>query len=133
VRIFIDTSAIIAFMNEDDEFYKDSFSIFSRLLEERAKIISSNYVLLETMVILKNRIGIEAIKILKNDILPVIKTCWIDEDVHSFCVNTQIAADRKKVSLVDYTSFEIMRRLNIRQAFTFDGHYKDMGFEILKV
>jgi predicted nucleic acid-binding protein len=132
VRIFIDTSAIIAFMNEDDEFYKDSFGIFSKLLEERAKIISSNYILLETMVILKNRIGIEAVKVLKNDILPVIKICWIDEDVHNFCVNTQIAADRKKVSLVDYTSFEIMRRLNIRQAFTFDNHFKDMGFEILK-
>lgn len=132
MRIFIDTSAIIAFLNTDDEFYKDSFNIFSGLLEERAKIISSNYVLLETMVILKNRIGIEAIKILKNDILPVIKTYWIDEDIHNFCVNTQIAADRKKFSLVDYTSFEIMRRLNISQAFTFDSHFKDMGFEILK-
>jgi predicted nucleic acid-binding protein len=84
------------------------------------------------MVILKNRIGIEAIKVLKNDVLPVIKICWIDEDIHNFCVNTQIAADRKKVSLVDYTSFEIMRRLNIRQVFTFDNHFKDMGFEILK-
>jgi uncharacterized protein len=132
VRIFIDTSAIIAFMNKDDEFYKDSFKIFSKLLEERAKIISSNYILLETMVILKNRIGIEAVKVLKNDILPVIKIFWIDEDIHNFCVNTQIAADRKKVSLVDYTSCEIMRRLNIRQAFTFDNHFKDMGFEILK-
>jgi uncharacterized protein len=132
VRVFIDTSAIIAFMNKDDEFYKDSYDIFSKLLQERAKIISSNYILLETMVILKNRTGIEAVKIFKNDILPVIKTCWVDEDVHNFCVNTQIAADRKKLSLVDYTSFEIMRRLNIRQAFTFDSHFKDMGFEILK-
>jgi len=132
VRIFIDTSAIIAFMNEDDEFYKDSFNIFSNLLEERAKIISSNYILLETMLILKNRIGIEAVKVLKNDILPVIKTCWIDEDIHNFCVNTQIAANRKKVSFVDFTSFEIMRRLNIRQAFTYDNHFEDMGFEILK-
>jgi predicted nucleic acid-binding protein len=59
VTIFIDTSAIIAFMNEDDEFYKDSFNIFSKLLEERAKIISSNYILLETIVILKKRLGIE--------------------------------------------------------------------------
>jgi len=132
VRIFIDTSAIIAFMNKDDEFYDDSFKIFSKLLEERSKIVCSNYILLETMVILKNRIGIEAIKVLKNDVLPVIKICWIDEDIHNFCVNTQIAADRKKVSLVDYTSFEIMRRLNIRQVFTFDNHFKDMGFEILK-
>jgi predicted nucleic acid-binding protein len=119
-------------MNKDDEFYKDSFIIFSKLLEERVKIISSNYILLETMVILKNKIGIEAVKVLKNDILPVIKTYWIDEDIHNFCVNTQIAADRKKVSLIDYTSFEIMRRLDIRLAFTFDSHFKDMGFEILK-
>lgn len=76
--------------------------------------------------------GIEAIIVLKNDILPVIKTYWIDEEIHNFCVTIQIASDRKKISLVDYTSFETMRRLNIRQAFTFDKHFKDMGFEILK-
>ena len=131
MSVFIDTSALIAFMDEDDEFYKNSFKIFSQLLAEKSIIISSNYVLLETMTILKNRIGIEAISILKNDILPVMKTYWIDEEIHNFCVNIQIASDRKKISLVDHTSFEIMRRLNIRQSFTFDNHFKDMGFEIL--
>ena len=132
MSVFIDTSALIAFMDEDDEFYKNSFKIFSQLLAEKSIIISSNYVLLETMTILKNRIGIEAINVLKNDILPVIKTYWIDEEIHNFCVNIQVASDRKKISLVDYTSFEIMRRLNISQAFTFDNHFKGMGFEILK-
>jgi len=131
VRIFIDTSALIAFMNQDDEFHKDSFKIFSQLLAQRSKIIISNYILLETMVILKNRIGIEAVKVLKNDILPVIQTCWVDEEMHNFCLNAQIAFGRQKISFVDYTSFEIMRRLDIKQAFTFDSHFKDMGFEIL--
>ena len=108
MSVFIDTSALIAFMDEDDEFYKNSFKIFSQLLAEKSIIISSNYVLLETMAILKNRIGIEAIKVLKNDILPVMKTYWIDEEIHNFCVNIQIVSGMKKISLVDYTKLRYM-------------------------
>jgi predicted nucleic acid-binding protein len=34
-------------------------------------------------------------------------------------------------SLVDFFIFEIMRRLGIRSAFTFDRHFRLYGFEIL--
>lgn len=132
MSVFIDTSAFIAFINADDEFFQNSVKIFSRLLSDGTIIVSSNYVLLETMVILKSRIGQEAVKLLNDDVFPVIKTYWIDEEMHRLCVNTQLVSNRKKISFVDYTSFEIMRRLNIKKVFTFDSHFKDMGFEIMK-
>ena len=130
MSVFVDTSALIAFMVQDDKFYDDSCNIFNKLLSEKTIILSSNYVLLETMSLLNSRIGIEAIKVLKNDILPVIKTYWIDEDIHNYCINIQIASNRKTISFVDYTSFEIMRRLGIVHAFTFDNHFKEMGFKV---
>ncbi len=132
MSVFIDTSAIIAFMLSDDAYYRQSYNIFSRLLEEKYIIISSNYVFLETVTLLNSRVGLEAVKLFRNNILPVLKIYWVDEQLHNNCMNIQIASNRKKISLVDYTSFEIMRKLDIRQAFAFDGHFKDMGFEMLK-
>ncbi|MBZ5593473.1 MAG: hypothetical protein LAP39_14615 [Acidobacteriia bacterium] len=33
---------------------------------------------------------------------------------------------------VDCASFAVMRRLNIKKAFTFDQHFRTAGFEILR-
>jgi uncharacterized protein len=37
----------------------------------------------------------------------------------------------KPISLTDAVSFEVMRRERISQAFTFDKHFRDAGYEIL--
>jgi len=131
MRIFIDTSALIAFIDADDEFHDEAVKIYSYLLRERILTFTSNYILLETIVILKNRIGLEAVRLFNNDIMPILKIHWIDETLHNLCVNNLIIANRKKVSLVDYTSFEIMRKLNIIKVFTFDYHFREIGFEII--
>jgi predicted nucleic acid-binding protein len=131
MRIFIDTSALIAFIDADDEFHDEAVKIYSYLLRERILTFTSNYILLETIVILKNRIGLEAVRLFNNDIMPILKIHWIDETLHNLCVNNLIIANRKKVSLVDYTSFEIMRKLNISKVFTFDYHFREIGFEII--
>ena len=39
----------------------------------------------------------------------------------------------KPLSLADAVSFEVMRRERITRALTFDRHFADAGFEILKV
>lgn len=39
---------------------------------------------------------------------------------------------QKGVSLVDCLSFEIMESFDIPLAFTFDSHFEDMGFSIVR-
>lgn len=133
MKIFIDTSALIAFIDADDEFHNEASKIYSTLLNEREPIFTSNYILLETIVILNNRIGMDAVRLFNNDIVPILKVHWVDETLHNLCINNLIIANRKKVSLVDYTGFEIMKQLNINKVFTFDYHFKEVGFEIIKI
>jgi uncharacterized protein len=43
-----------------------------------------------------------------------------------------LSAGRRKLSLVDCTSFEIMRQHAVRTAFAFDSHFEEQGFELLR-
>jgi len=38
---------------------------------------------------------------------------------------------RKKLSLVDCVSFNLMRRLGVKKVFAFDPHFKEQGFTLV--
>ena len=42
-----------------------------------------------------------------------------------------IALSRRKLSLVDCISFEIMRNSGIKTIFTFDSHFAEQGFHCI--
>jgi predicted nucleic acid-binding protein len=46
-------------------------------------------------------------------------------------ISALLAAGRRKLSLVDCTSFEIMRSLGIKTVFAFDSHFVEQGFKII--
>jgi len=42
-----------------------------------------------------------------------------------------LAADRRKLSLVDCGSFHVMRTRVVRTSFAFDPHFREQGFDVL--
>ena len=128
MSVFIDTSAIFAIIDADDEHHKRAKDIWEKLILEEEPIICSNYVVVETFALVQNRLGVEAVRTLQEDILSMIAIEWVDDITHRTGVTGILTALRKKLSLVDCTSFEIMRKLGIRKAFTYDPHFKEQGF-----
>lgn len=63
--------------------------------------------------------------------MPVLRVHWIVESQHRMAVQMVLAADRKKLSVVDCASFLVMRELGIRDAFAFDRHFSEQGFRTL--
>jgi predicted nucleic acid-binding protein len=43
-----------------------------------------------------------------------------------------LEANRRGLSFVDCTSFEVMRQRGVQQAFAFDGHFEEQGFKVLQ-
>jgi predicted nucleic acid-binding protein len=104
--------------------------VFTRLLESGERLVTHNYVLVETTALAQRRLGVEAVRVLRDDLLPVISLEWVDERLHDAALAATIAAGRRDVSLVDRVSFEIMRRNGIRKAFAFGEDYVREGFEL---
>jgi predicted nucleic acid-binding protein len=131
MRAFIDTSAIMAVLNASDRYHSWAKSAWQDLLIQDVQVICSNYVLVEAISILQNRFGLEAVRLLQNDIVPVLEIAWVDGNIHRQAVSAMLVANRRQLSLVDCVSFEIMRQLEITQVFTFDPHFAEQGFKVI--
>lgn len=127
--VFIDTSAFLALLDADDTGHHRARNSWSGLLGTDTALITSNYILVETFALVQNRLGMEAVRVFQEDIVPLLDIRLIDAPAHAAAVSALLAAGRKRLSLVDCSSFEIMRRGGIRQAFTLDRHFREQGFE----
>jgi predicted nucleic acid-binding protein len=128
MSIFIDTSGFIAVLDKDNARYTEAAKTWMDILTSEEDLVTTNYVLVETCALVQDRLGMTAIKMFQEDVVPVLRIEWIDKDVHHAAMGIMLAAGRKKLSLVDCVSFETMRLLGITTAFTLDKHFKEQGF-----
>jgi len=131
MSVFADTSALFAVLAAKDPFHVRAGAEWVQLIDEREKLVSSNYVLLEITALLQSRIGLDAVRAFDNNILPVLEIVWIDQQTHERAVASLIGANRRQLSLVDMTSFSVMRERRIDTAFTFDIHFSEQGFSVV--
>jgi uncharacterized protein len=131
IYVFVDTSAFFALLDADDAGHRRVKDAWAKLLQSDSFLVTSNYILLETLALIQTRLGMEAVRVFQEDIVPLLNIHWIDAPVHAAATSALLATGRKQLSLVDCSSFEIMRRGGIRKAFTLDRHFKEYGFEAI--
>lgn len=131
MTVFIDTSAFYAILDADDGQHKPAKQTWVALLSEATDLVCSNYVIVETTALVQNRLGIEAVRAFQEDMLPVVRIKWVDEQAHQAGVTALMTAGRRHLSLVDCVSFDLMRRFGIRRSFAFDPHFAEQGFDLL--
>jgi len=130
--IFVDTSAFYAIHDETDPVHDLARRTWAGVLQKRAEIVTTNYVVVEASALIQRRLGIDVLK----RFLSTLKPChvhWIDEKGHAEGTDLLIAQNRPKLSLVDCTSIATMRNLGIEQAFAFDRHFAEFGFKVLQL
>ena len=127
--IFVDTSALYVLLDADDADHSRVRTIWDKLKADRPVLCTTNYVAIETTVLCQRRLGLAAVSTLTLDLLPAIRLLWVEDEAHATALSVLITANRRDLSLVDCVSFEVMRRLGIRQAFTLDEHFREQGFE----
>ena len=131
MTVFADSSALFAILALNDLFHVRAQDEWTRLLDDEVVLLTSNYVLLETTALLQSRIGMDAVRAFDTDINPALEIAWIERGSHQLATASLAAANRRQLSLVDLTSFNLMRELGIDTAFTFDAHFAEQGFAMV--
>jgi predicted nucleic acid-binding protein len=131
MTVFVDTSAFLAVLDADDVNHFQASRVWQDLITQEVPLVCNNYVLVETYALVQSRLGMTAVTILQKDIRPLISVEWVDEPTHRAGISALLTAHRRRLSLVDCTSFETMRQLGIQRAFTLDQHFSEQGFDCL--
>jgi predicted nucleic acid-binding protein len=131
MRVFIDTSAFYALLDRDDTNQEAAASAWTSILSSDNTLITSNYILVETCALLQNRLGIAATRAFQEELVPIMNIEYVNPELHRSGMAALLAAARRNLSLVDCVSFEIMRMLGVKDAFTFDPHFKQQGFHTI--
>jgi predicted nucleic acid-binding protein len=131
VSVFVDTSALYALLATSDRFHRRARQTWTRLLDGEDDLVTTNYVLVETLSLAQGRLGMEAVRALEEDVVPALRIRWVDGETHALAVAALLAAGRRRLSLVDCASFAAMQESGIRRAFAFDRHFREQGVELV--
>ena len=130
-NVFIDTSAFYALMDRSDSYHQTAKKLWTFLLDEEICFKTTNYIIIETLALLQNRLGFEAAHLYSSDILELVDILWVNEPRHNLAIELWLSLGRKKLSLVDCVSFITMRHYRLENVFGFDRHFDQQGFNIL--
>jgi predicted nucleic acid-binding protein len=131
LSVFVDTSAFYAVFDADDEEHPRARDTWEGLVSAGESLVTSNYVLVETLALLQSRIGIESVRAFDDAVAPLLRVLWVDRGVHREAVAAVLTAGRRRLGLVDCSSFALMRRYGLDSAFVFDDHFSEQGFTIM--
>ena len=129
--IFVDSSALFALLFVDDVNHRLARISWRSLLEDDRALLANNYVIVESIVIIQKRLGLEKVREFQENIFPFLEIEWVDEEQHKIAIDRVLSANRRHLSLVDCSAFETMRRLGIETVFTFDSHFREEGFKVI--
>jgi len=128
LSVFVDTSAFLAVINESDAEHRTAAAVWAELLPSGEELVTSSYVAVETFALLQRRMGMAAVQVFWEELCPALAIQWVDESTHRAGASALLAAGRRKPSLVDCVSFEVMRRMGMERVFCFDPHFREAGF-----
>lgn len=131
MEVFVDTSAFLAILNRDDTNFTAALAAWHHVAQHQARLVTTNYILVETLALVQNRFGMEAVRDFEERFRPLLTIIWVDAPLHATAVAALLAANRRRLSLVDCTSFAVCRQRTISQVMAFDDHFREQGFECL--
>ena len=130
MSLFVDTSAILALVDADQERHRAVSAAWEAALDSDRALYTSNYVLVETFALVQRRLGLAAARDVSTTLVPLLRALWVDETLHETALAAVLAAGSRSLSLVDCTSFEIMRRHGLGEALTLDRDFARQGFRV---
>jgi len=127
--IFVDTSAFLAIENRRDTHHDRALNFRDNCLKTGQTLVTSDYVLDESYTIIRLRAG-------HNVAIQFGEALRTSQLLHIEYITPEIIEEAWRLfkafadhdfSFTDCTSFALMERLHINNAYTFDAHFQEYG------
>jgi hypothetical protein len=124
-RVLVDTSAWFAINNPSDKYAPQA----STYLLSDPQLITTNFIIDETITLTLNRSGYASALKVGNKLWSgkLATIIYLTEADQRAAWDLFKRYDDKKFSFTDCTSFAVMLRLGLTEAFTFDQDFKQSG------
>ena len=130
--VFADTSALLALLNAVDDNHSRAVRAFANLRTRQASLVSTSFVLVETYALVGRCLGLDAVRSFRANVAPLIEIVWIDDTLHNAGLDLWLDRRKRLLSLVDAVSFVTMRHRHLAEAFAFDPHFEQEGFNLVR-
>jgi hypothetical protein len=126
----VDASAWNAFFNRTDNEHPQVARLMKSLFESRIAVVTSDYILDETLTLLRfkggHRVAVRAGRAIQTAAWVTLVDVGRDVRADAWKLFEKMGA--QAFSFTDCTSFSLMRRLGIGLAFTLDADFERAGF-----
>jgi hypothetical protein len=130
--IFVDTAGWMACADAAEPAHRRACAARDKALEAGNLLVTTDYVVDETLTLLRMRLGLKAAEAWwgQIDASPRVQWQWIDP-IRAERARALFFAHRDKdYSFTDCTSFVVMRELKLVAVLTTDRHFRQMGFQV---
>jgi len=133
VTVFVDTSAIVALLSATDAHHEPAVGAWKGLLRERARVVTTNLVIAEAVVVARARAGFDvSVQVGERILADPFEIVWIDRPLLDEAWRLYRRYRDHVLSLCDCASFAVMRRRRIQTAFAYDDDFDAVGFSRLQ-
>jgi predicted nucleic acid-binding protein len=129
--LFVDTGGWLALADAREPLHERARDARDRWLEEGGLLVSTDFVLDETLTVIRARLGLASARRWweEVDASRRVRWEWIDPPRVRRALAVFFRWKDKPFSFTDCTSFEVMRELGLVRALTPDRHFRHAGFE----
>ncbi len=132
LEIFVDTSGWGNLVDKNQPYHQLMVQLYREAKQQKRRLITSNYVITEVVALLTSPLRIPRPKIISfvNSLKqsPYIDIIHIDLEKDDEAWILLASREDKEWSLVDCSSFIIMKERGILEALTNDIHFEQAGF-----
>ncbi len=130
--LFVDTAGWAACADAADAAHAEAAAARDRWLERAGLLVTTDYVLDETLTLLRFRLGLQATETWWSQIEGSSRLRWefISPERAEKARAIFFRYRDKDFSFTDCTSFVVMRDLKLRQVLTTDRHFSQMLFTV---
>jgi predicted nucleic acid-binding protein len=129
--VFLDSVGLLATWDTRDQWHTPAATVFTALLREGAVLLTTELILAECGNASSRKPYRSRVEALRRQLASQGRIALIDELLLDEAWRAYAVKGSGGAGLVDQTSFIVMRRFGISEAFTNDQHFKTAGFTAL--